>query len=171
MKKVIIILILMTLLIPNIVMAKEKEKIKVYMFYGDGCPHCHKAMEFFDKIEKEYGKYYDLVTFETWGTFSGRRNKLMQLAAIKMETEKEKLGVPYIIIGDKTFLGYSEEYDEDIKKTIVDQYNNDEYVDMIQPLIDNMTNEFYLSIGSVVVLAIILITNVIIRNKHQKKLA
>ena len=38
-------------------------------------------------------------------------------------TGEEAGGVPYIVIGDKVFAGYSENYDEDIKNKIDELYN------------------------------------------------
>lgn len=134
-------LCLLLVLIPNIVRAdnQEKEKISVYVFYGDGCPHCHKAFEFFEDIEDEYGQYFNLVKYETW--YSHRNNKMMASVADALKTDTENLGVPYIIIGDKTFLGYSESYNEDIKKAIVDAYNDDKYIDKVKPVINLMNKD------------------------------
>ncbi len=42
-------------------------------------------------------------------------------------TNKSAGGVPYIIIGEKVFGGYSSAYDEDIKKAIMAQYNDPSY--------------------------------------------
>lgn len=141
MKKFLMTLCLLLVLIPNIVRAdnQEKEKISVYVFYGDGCPHCHKAFEFFEDIEDEYGQYFNLVKYETW--YSHRNNKMMASVADALKTDTENLGVPYIIIGDKTFLGYSESYNEDIKKAIVDAYNDDKYIDKVKPVINLMNKD------------------------------
>ena len=35
---------------------QEENKINIYFFWGNGCPHCEEEMEFFESIEKEYGK-------------------------------------------------------------------------------------------------------------------
>lgn len=29
----------------------ENDPVNIYFFYGDGCPHCAEAEEFFDSIE------------------------------------------------------------------------------------------------------------------------
>ena len=51
-KKKIVLLLL--LLIPTLVSAKE---VNLYLFHGDGCPHCAKEREYLKEIEKEYVKY------------------------------------------------------------------------------------------------------------------
>ena len=61
------VLFLILLMIPFVAKAESK-KINVYIFRGEGCPHCEEALEFFDSLEKdeEYSKYYNLVKYEVW---------------------------------------------------------------------------------------------------------
>ena len=58
-------------MIPFVAKAESK-KINVYIFRGEGCPHCEEALEFFDSLEKdeEYSKYYNMKK-EGEKTFSG----------------------------------------------------------------------------------------------------
>ena len=44
----------------------NKEPIKVYIFKGETCGYCARALAFFESIEEEYGKYFDLVQYEVW---------------------------------------------------------------------------------------------------------
>ena len=37
---------------------EEDNRVKIYFFRGEGCPHCADAEEFFNSIEEEYGQYY-----------------------------------------------------------------------------------------------------------------
>ena len=172
MKKILMSLCcLLLVFMPMLVKADEKkERINVYIFYGDGCPHCHIAFEFFDSIEEEYGKYYKLVKFETW--YSSSNNKMMREVAEKLGTDTENLGVPYIIIGEDTFLGYSEAYDEDIKKAIVKAYEDENYEDKIKPIIKERNKEtketIYMASGSVSALLLITIINLISRKVFAK---
>ena len=160
MKKFIMTLCLLLVLIPSIAKAdnKEKEKINVYIFYGDGCPHCHKAFEFFEDIEEEYGQYFNLVKYETW--YSHRNNKMMSSVADALKTEKENLGVPYIIIGDKTFLGYSE------------SYNDDSYIDKVKPVINLMNkdlrNTILIASATCIILIGIVGVNIGLRRNFKK---
>ena len=45
---------------------EAKEKINIYLFWGNGCSHCSNLKAFMASIEEEYGKYYNLYTFEVW---------------------------------------------------------------------------------------------------------
>ena len=170
MRNIFVTICLLILFIPGLVNAKEKEKINVYIFYGDGCPHCHNAFNFFDSIEEEYGKYYKLVKYETW--YSHRNNKLMISTAEALGTDTTNLGVPYIIIGDKTFLGYSSQYDEDIKKAIVDAYNDENYDDKVAPVVTTMFKDLKNTLITAGVgclaIVIVVIINFSLRKKYSK---
>lgn len=128
--KTIAILLLMTILFLPINSIRAEQKIKVYMFRGEGCPHCEEALEFFDALSKrdKYNYMYDLVKYEVWNNEDNA--KLMEKVA--KELGEEASGVPYIVIGKKTFSGYSSEYDSQIKEAIKNAYNSDDYEDVVK---------------------------------------
>lgn len=109
---------------------KEEGIVNIYFFWGDGCPHCEAEFEFFDSIEEEYGKCYNLYTFETW--YHEENIDILNTFASNMGDEVK--GVPYTIIGDKTFIGFSDKYKEDFVSAIEEQYENsyDVYFDKIK---------------------------------------
>lgn len=115
--KYLLIIFALALILPFSVNAKEK--VKVYLFRGEGCPHCQEAEEFFDSIKSEYGKYYELIDYETW--YDTDNADLMKKVADKLGEEVS--GVPYIIIGKKTWNGYASTYDDAIKSAIKSEYN------------------------------------------------
>lgn len=129
MKKVFlsIISLLAALMLPISVSAEENEKINVYLFYGNGCGYCEAAKKFFASIKEEYGEYYNLVEYEVW--YVKENSNLMQNVASYFGEEVG--GVPYIVIGETTFGGYSSEYDNDIKKAIKEEYENENYKDIV----------------------------------------
>jgi len=126
----ILLLILLSIGIYFIFFNNKREKINVYLFWGNGCPHCEHAKEFFSSIEEEYGKYYNLVDYEVW--YNEDNNDLAQ--KVNDELEANATGVPFIVIGDDYIKGYSSSMDEEIKETIVSQYENDNYVDVVEKL-------------------------------------
>ncbi len=94
--------------------AQAEEKIKGYLFYGEGCPHCAKEREFFSLIEKDYPSL-ELKSFEIY--HNSKNANLMSLIAEKMQIGMS--GVPFLVIGDKHFVGYNEEITAlEIKKAI-----------------------------------------------------
>ena len=98
---------------------KKKSKVKVYFFHGDGCPHCADAEEFFDSLEDEYGNLFDVVAYETW--YNEENSALLEEIG---ETREETItGVPYILIGNKSWAGYASDYDDEIIDAIKDEYS------------------------------------------------
>lgn len=96
------------------------DQATIYIFRGQGCGFCRKLLTYLNSISKEYGKYFKVVSFEVWN--DSKNSALMtKVATSKGDTAN---GVPYYIIGDETFGGYSEEYDERIKTAIMNVYNN-----------------------------------------------
>ena len=152
MKKKLILLLLVVALLPTKVLAKsfiddyktmnfvetlnaEEMEIEnkdyketndqaiIYMFRGQGCGYCRAFLEFMNSISKEYGKYFKMVSFEVWND----SNNSALLNKVPLVTNESAGGVPYIIIGEKVFAGYSESYNEDIKAAIKAQYENPSY--------------------------------------------
>lgn len=98
---------------------EEKDKeVKVYFFHGDGCPHCAEAKEFFDSIEEEYGDLFELVSYETWKNDDNAEG-LQKIGEIREENIE---GVPYILIGNKSWPGYIEDFNDDIIEAIKEEY-------------------------------------------------
>lgn len=96
------------------------DKINIYLFRGKGCSFCRAFLSFMNSITDEYGKYFNMVSFEVWYD-ENNWNLLNQVSYYKDGQISQ--GVPYIIIGDKVFGGYADTYNEEIKKAITDLYN------------------------------------------------
>ena len=110
----------------------DENKVNIYFFWGNGCPHCEKEFEFFESIETEYGDYFTLNTFETW--YSEDNREILEQFASNMDDEIT--GVPYTIIGNKSFKGFSERYEEEMLVAIKEQYK-----DSYDVYFDNIDNE------------------------------
>lgn len=109
----------------------ESKKVNVYLFRGEGCPHCEEAIEWFNDTlskDEEYSKYYELVKYEVW--YDENNSNLMQEVATELGTEAS--GVPFIVIGDQYFSGFSATQSPDkIKAAIKEQYENKDYQDVV----------------------------------------
>lgn len=96
----------------------NKDAITIYMFRGNGCGYCRAFLTFLNSITDEYGKYFILKSYEVWND-QDNGNLMTEVSTF---LGAQATGVPYIVIGDKTFAGYSSDYDEDIKTAIMDLY-------------------------------------------------
>ncbi len=94
-----------TLLFNLVSIVSAEEKLKVYFFYGDGCPHCAKEEIFLDKLEKEYKGKVEILRYEVW--YNSKNARLLREMATKIKLNVT--GVPITIIGDKAITGYGDD--------------------------------------------------------------
>ena len=102
--KVITIILVILLLMPAIALADGEEKMDIYFFYGEGCPHCAEEEPFLDKLEIKYPQI-DINRYEVWNDKDNLR--LMQQMAFEHGVEAN--GVPVTIVGDDVFVGFGSE--------------------------------------------------------------
>ncbi len=121
--KYLVILLIAALIIPFTVHAEgeESKEVKVYFFRGEGCSHCAEAEAWFQSIEEEYGSYFQVIDYET--LYNRENSKLMQRVA-KARGEKAE-GVPYIIIGNQSWNGFTESYGSEMIERIKSEFEKD----------------------------------------------
>ena len=122
----------------------DTNEVSVYFFRGQGCPHCEEAEEWFKSIEEEHGSKFKIVDYETW---YNEDNKEIFRKVLKARNEyvsdEESLGVPYIVIGDHSWLGFHESYTSEIMTTIESEYEKDssERYDVMNLINNNSSNQ------------------------------
>lgn len=95
------------------------EGINLYLFYGDGCPHCKDEMAFLKRIKDKYK--FNILKYEV---FNNKEN-LVLYKEVKSRFKDIHMGVPYTIIGDKTFSGYSSVISEEIEDALLEYDGGD----------------------------------------------
>ena len=110
----------------------DRTKVNVYMFRGEGCGYCAKALSWFEEIEPTEGQYYELITYEVW---NDEDNKALMVKVANYLGE-DNSSVPYIIIGKKSFQGFSDESKTPILEQIHAEYNKnvEERFDVIKDI-------------------------------------
>jgi protein-disulfide isomerase len=117
---------------------KESDnKVNVYVFRGSTCSYCLKAVAYFSSIAKEYGKYFNLVTYEVWNN-TDNAALMNKVASVLGDTVG---GVPYIVIGDKSFAGYSDTMNSSIEAKIKEEYNSKTKYDVMDKLDSSSTDK------------------------------
>lgn len=126
--KYIVLLLIAALVLPITVFAEgeevtstESNEVKVYFFRGEGCSHCAEAEAWFESIEAEYGSYFEIIDYETW--YNQDNADLMQRVAEARGEEAQ--GVPYIIIGNKSWNGFTESYESEMIEQIKSEFEKD----------------------------------------------
>lgn len=111
MKKIFLSLFLF-LLIP----LGAKAEVVVNLFYGDTCAFCHQERIYLDSLERQFGDNIIVREYEVWN--SKENNDLMM--DVKDNFDDKGDGVPYTVIGNKTYTGISEEIKDSIRTDILD---------------------------------------------------
>lgn len=129
MKKVIKLIsftfIMFLLLIPN---TYAKENVNLYLFWGDGCPHCEAEQEFLTEIEEEFPNL-KITKYEVW--HNQKNQELLNLIASK--TNQTLTGVPVTIIGQTTIKGFATPTEQEIKRA-VEYYSENKHQDIVKEI-------------------------------------
>ena len=116
------------------------KQVIVHLFWGNGCPHCEAAIEYFDSIKDTYGDCFKLEKYETWYDVSG---------------------VPYIVIGEDTFSGYSSTMNEKLENAITSNAKSEEYVDAVEKVKNGDTGSKSSSTSDTIVTIVIMLVAVL----------
>ena len=149
--------LLMCLIMPFKVEAKEP--VTIYFFKGETCSYCAAAKTFFTSLadDSEYKDMFVLKEFEIWN--NKKNAELANKVAEKMGDTLN--GVPYIIIGDKTWNGYTSSYGEAFKEQIKKVYNDDNYTDTLKDLVseyeDGASNDNSSLISVLIILGVVIV--------------
>ena len=78
--------------------------VNAYLFYGDGCPHCAQEREF---LYKNLQAQYSSLRIYEYEIYKNRDNaSILKDVAKKLGVRVD--GVPFLVIGDKHFIGYAD---------------------------------------------------------------
>ena len=116
-----------------------KDKVNIYFFNGEGCSYCEEFKTWIDGIKTEYGNLFEVKDYETWNN-EENASLMYRVAEVRGE---EVEGVPYIVIGDHSWLGFHESYTSEIMTTIESEYEKDssERYDVMNLINNNSSNQ------------------------------
>lgn len=166
------VIMLMMLFLPTI--ANASEKVTVYLFRGDGCPHCEEALKFFEKLIKD-GDYKDKISIRHLEIWKNDENSdIANKVAEAMGDKPINGSVPYIVVGDKTWSGYSSRMDNEIKNAINDAYQNnkkDKIASIVEDRGELLTSQEsdWLTTVIVLVIAVAIIGGTILLGRQEEE--
>lgn len=189
MKKLIMIVLTAVLLMPSIVFAKTEsmnfietleskqiepankdytetdDQVTLYLFRWSSCSHCLDLLNYLNELSVEHGSKFKLRSYET--STNADNDKLRQDVADYFN--ETGTGVPLLIIGENSFYGFDESFEEKILTAINNEYEKSERFDIIETLVKkanekNPNDALYVILP---ILAIVVIYFVI--NKAKKE--
>lgn len=108
--KYLVLALLAFLIIPNV---NAKEQVNLYLFWGDGCPHCEAEQGYLEDLQKEFDNL-KIQKYEVW--HNEENNQFMK--QISKETNKSLNGVPVTIIGQTIITGFSDATEQEIRRAV-----------------------------------------------------
>lgn len=123
MKKIIYTLILFIMFIPSI--SAKENKVNIYFFHSNTCPHCKEEI----KLLNELDEYYDNINIYKY-EISDDNNSVL-LSNIGTLLDVKITGVPFTIIGNKYFVGYSSENSKKTFISTIKYFSTYSYTDVV----------------------------------------
>lgn len=116
---------------------KALEKVRLYLFYSDTCPHCSAEREFLDKLENKYD-YLQIHEYE----ITKEETKIL-LKKVFEKLDYSTTSYPFTVIGSKYFKGYSKSVSYDIEDTIryYSTFRHKDIVGEIEGFVDEFVGE------------------------------
>jgi thiol-disulfide isomerase/thioredoxin len=90
------------------------EKVLLYFFWGDGCPHCHAEKAFLEEIVKNF-PLLEIRDYEVWYNTQNADMFSQMSRAYHVQSSS----VPMTFIGDRAILGFSEQAKEELVAAIL----------------------------------------------------
>ena len=119
-KRLLLLAFSITLLLLSIGFTVKKasalfeNRVNIYFFWGDGCPHCAKAEPFLKGLAEKYPGV-TIQDYEVW--YHPENQTTWADMAAKFNIDPS--GVPQIFIGDRYWAGYYEGFDPEIEAQVV----------------------------------------------------
>lgn len=134
MKKIakLMFIIISIIFISTNVNAKETDNLTLYVFKGDGCPHCKAEMDYLDTIKDKYTNL-EIKEYEVWYD----DNNASLLTKVESYFNIKRSGVPTTIIGNTVIQGYQNESSTGKKiERAINFYEENDYKDIVKEIKD-----------------------------------
>ncbi|MBP5694916.1 MAG: hypothetical protein J6X03_05740, partial [Bacilli bacterium] len=126
-----IILILFLLFISSTVSAKQ---ISIYLFHSSDCVHCKAEIKFLDEIKDKY----DIKIYKYEVMYNEENREILK--NVRELLKNDGTTVPFTIIGETTFTGFSDVQRAQIEKAI-EEYQEVPYCDKVGLYLGKTTDD------------------------------
>ena len=131
-KKLIFMLSLFFLSFTFVLADTDKNLVNIYLFYSDTCPHCAEE----EKLLKEVINKNDNVKLYKYEIGDSNNSKLLEEVAELFDTKVS--GVPFTVIGERVYKGFSFENSKSKFLATIDYYSKYGYEDIVGKHIGNI---------------------------------
>src|SRR5512133_2053596 len=111
----LLVLILGSIVTPALGQNESAGEVEIIFFWGNGCPHCAQAEPFLKDLQSRY-PYVKISDSEVW--YHPENQPLYNQMADKYEVPEGGRGVPFIILGDQYWMGYTEAIGQQIEAAV-----------------------------------------------------
>lgn len=132
MKKILLFAIAIICSMSGISEVSATDTVNVYLFSGSTCSYCAEARKFLQEIKSDY-PYMHTIEYEVWE----HPDNATLHEKVKEQLDSSSKGVPFIVIGDKSFTGFDESRKNDIRRAL-EYYEMEECPDIVQDVINGV---------------------------------
>ena len=93
--------------------AEPQNPVNLYIFWGQGCPHCERAKS----VLEPYAEERDNITYKNYEIYYSPSNQ-QKMQAVGEALEIDASGVPLIVVGDTSYIGFSSTTGDAIKRRL-----------------------------------------------------
>lgn len=126
-----LIFLFIVLLFP--ISAKAND-VNIYLFHSQDCSHCKAEIKWLEEIRENY----DNVTVQEYEVTRNSDNASLE-SKVKKQFNTTTPIVPFTVIGEKYFIGFSDDTKSGITK-MIDKYSNEEHRDVVDEVINGIDN-------------------------------
>ena len=126
-----LIFLFMVLLFP---MSAKANDVNIYLFHSQDCSHCKAEIKWLEEIKENY----DNVTVQEYEVTRNSDNASLE-SKVKKQFNTTTPIVPFTVIGEKYFIGFSDDTKSGITK-MIDKYSNEEHRDVVDEVINGIDN-------------------------------
>lgn len=109
---------------------ENDKQVPIYFFMKTDCEYCHDFLNYINSLLPEYSNLFKLRSYDV----NDNDDNYKIYKSVAKEFNESVDQVPYIVIGQSTFYGYKEEFNEKILLSIKGEYNSKEKYNVIEKI-------------------------------------
>lgn len=126
--KIFMFLLIGLICFPNLV--KADNQVDVYLFYSTTCSHCKAEIKYLNEIKETYN-----INVHLYEAIEDKDNVAL-LEKVRTIFKSSSLYVPFVVIGERYYIGFNLDVENKIVKAI-EYYSKNDSIDVVQQAVNN----------------------------------